>query len=161
MLQVFDDIGTLDGTFTLPRSDAQAYVQNDFTLAANPDGMQLTTHGVSIVAAPVVTAGTTAIFTAPGLAVVADSTLSLTDPGSSITIVGATVVVTSNFFAGDTLAFADQYGITGNFDATHDVLTLSGSVASVAASSTVSEIFTPPTLTVGDTITCQRFSGGT
>ncbi|MGH3190918.1 MAG: cadherin-like domain-containing protein, partial [Streptosporangiaceae bacterium] len=59
------------------------------------------------------------------------STLTLADPGDP-TIAGGTVSITAGFSSGnDTLAFASQNGITGSYDASTGVLTLTGS-ASVA-----------------------------
>jgi Putative Ig domain len=79
---------------------------------------------------PVVTAGATATFNVGGVAVPLDGALTLTDAQSS-TINGATVSISSGFFAGDTLNFTDQNGITGSYDGSTGVLTLSGT-ASVA-----------------------------
>ena len=74
---------------------------------------------------PVVTAGATATFNVGGLAVPLDAALTLTDAQSS-TINGATVSISAGFFAGDTLNFATQNGITGNYNGSTGVLTLSG-----------------------------------
>ena len=79
---------------------------------------------------PVVTAGATATFNVGGVAVPLDATLTLTDAQSS-TINGATVSISSGFFAGDTLNFTDQNGITGSYNGSTGVLTLGGA-ASVA-----------------------------
>jgi hypothetical protein len=66
---------------------------------------------------------------APATAI--STTIELTDNHSS-TIAGASVAITNNFTLGDdVLAFADANGITGSYDASTGVLTLSG-VASVA-----------------------------
>ncbi len=59
-----------------------------------------------------------------------DAALTLTDAQSS-TINSATVSISSGFFAGDTLNFTSQHGITGSYDGSTGVLTLSGT-ASVA-----------------------------
>ena len=79
---------------------------------------------------PVVTAAATATFNVGGPAVPLDAALTLTDAQSS-TINGATVSISSGFFAGDTLNFTDQNGITGSYNGSTGVLTLSGA-ASVA-----------------------------
>ena len=62
--------------------------------------------------------------------VVVDADVVVSDPDSA-TLFGATVELTSNFSAGDSLGFSDQNGITGSYDAGTGVLTLSGA-ASVA-----------------------------
>jgi hypothetical protein len=60
-----------------------------------------------------------------------DPAIAATDPDSA-QLAGATVAITSGFTAAeDDLAFADQNGITGSYDDTNGVLTLTGS-ASVA-----------------------------
>ncbi|MDQ1373559.1 MAG: large repetitive protein, partial [Actinomycetota bacterium] len=64
-------------------------------------------------------------------AVAADSGLTATDPDTA-QLQGATVQITGNYVsADDTLAFADQSGITGSYDTTTGKLTLVGD-ASVA-----------------------------
>ncbi|MDI9850281.1 hypothetical protein QM467_19810, partial [Rhodoblastus sp. 17X3] len=57
--------------------------------------------------------------------------LTVSDPSSS-TLSGATVSIGGGFFAGDALNFTNQNGITGSYNATTGVLTLTGS-ASLAA----------------------------
>ena len=77
--------------------------------------------------APVVT--TTAgnlSFTENGAAAAIDSGLTVTDVDST-NLTGATVAITGNFASGqDVLAFANQLGITGNYNAGTGVLTLTG-----------------------------------
>ena len=80
--------------------------------------------------APVVTAGATVSYTEQGTAVVLDSGLTLSDADNT-TLASATVSITSGFFAGDTLNFTNQNGISGSYDSSTGVLTLTGS-ASVA-----------------------------
>jgi trimeric autotransporter adhesin len=64
-------------------------------------------------------------------AVAIDPDITVVDPDSA-NLVGATITVSSNFTsAEDTIAFTDQNGITGEYDATMDTITLSGT-ASVA-----------------------------
>ena len=66
---------------------------------------------------------------APAVAIT--STLTLSDDDDS-TISGATISITSGFSSGaDTLSFTNQNGITGSYDASTGVLTLSGN-ASIA-----------------------------
>ncbi len=60
-------------------------------------------------------------------AVAADPRVQVTDV-DSVNLAGATVAITGNYQNGvDVLAFADQNGITGSFDASTGVLTLTGS----------------------------------
>lgn len=69
-----------------------------------------------------VSAGTTD-FTKGSGAVAVDSNLTVT---SSTNIDGAKVYITDGFIAGDTLSFVNQSGITGSYDGTKGVLTLTG-----------------------------------
>lgn len=68
-------------------------------------------------------AGNIVTYTAGGVAVVIDGSLAVSDPDSK-TLASATVAITSNLQAGDQLNFANQNGITGNYNA--GVLTLNG-----------------------------------
>ena len=77
---------------------------------------------------PDVTAGASETFTEGGSAVTLDPGLTVMD-GSSTTIAGATVAISSGFLSGDTLGFMNQNGITGSYNT--GVLTLAGT-ASVA-----------------------------
>ena len=52
-----------------------------------------------------------------------DSSLTLSDADNT-TLAGATVSITSGFFAGDTLNFTNQNGISGSYDSGTGVLTL-------------------------------------
>jgi autotransporter-associated beta strand protein len=79
---------------------------------------------------PVVTAAATASFTGGSNPVALDPGLSVTDPTNS-TISSATVSIGQGFLGGDTLNFASQNGITGNYNSDTGVLSLSGT-ASVA-----------------------------
>ena len=90
----------------------------------------ITINGVND--APVATSGTpTQNYLTGDGAVVVDSQLTLVDPDTP-NLVGAEVAITANFTLGeDTLGFVDQLGISGMYDATTGVLTLSGP-ASVA-----------------------------
>ncbi len=81
--------------------------------------------------APTVVAGGTATFTGGGAPVTLDGALTVSDVDSGGNLTGATVAISSGFLAGDTLAFANQNGITGSYNAATGVLTLSGK-ASVA-----------------------------
>ena len=75
---------------------------------------------------PVVTAGGTVSFTEQGSAVTLASTLTVSDADNT-TLASATVSIGTGFFAGDTLNFSNQNGITGSYDSSTGVLTLSGS----------------------------------
>jgi hypothetical protein len=74
---------------------------------------------------PVLSDSTNTVFYhfANGPAVALDPTLVLTDDGS---LVGASVDITSTFRAGDTLNFVNQSLITGSYDTTTHILTLTG-----------------------------------
>ncbi|WP_374245141.1 DUF4347 domain-containing protein, partial [Zoogloea sp.] len=75
----------------------------------------------------VATTGTTLAYTENAAATVIDSGLTVSDADSP-NLTGATVSITSGFAGGqDTLAFTDQLGIVGSWNATTGVLTLSGS----------------------------------
>jgi hypothetical protein len=72
-------------------------------------------------------------YTSKAAAVAVTSTLTITDADDTSTtpITGATVSITSGFSATDTdtLAFTNANGITGSYDATTGVLTLTGSAS--------------------------------
>ncbi|MFM8931176.1 MAG: LamG-like jellyroll fold domain-containing protein, partial [Gemmataceae bacterium] len=74
---------------------------------------------------PVATAGATLNYTENGAAAVIDATITLTDVDDA-NLTGATVTISTGFVSGDTLGFTDQSGITGSYNATTGVLTLSG-----------------------------------
>ena len=77
--------------------------------------------------APVVTAGTTASFTEQGSAVALDPRrLTVTRCRQRQNLASATVSISSGFFAGDTLNFTNQNGITGSYNSGTGVLTLTG-----------------------------------
>jgi hypothetical protein len=77
--------------------------------------------------APTLTGGGAAAFTENGAAVVLDGALAVADPDTPV-LAGATVSITTGFDAGqDVLAFTPAGGITGSYNATTGVLSLSGS----------------------------------
>ena len=78
--------------------------------------------------APVVTAGTTVSFTEQGSAVALSSTLTVSDADNQ-NLASATVSIGTGFFAGDTLNFTDQNGITGSYNSGTGVFTLTGSAS--------------------------------
>ena len=83
------------------------------------------------IAAPVLSGGgNSANYTPSGAAVAVDAGLGVSDPGNS-NLQGATIAVSAGFLAGDALNFTNQNGITGNYNASTGVLTLTGR-ASVA-----------------------------
>ena len=98
------------------------------------------TSTVDLSAGPQVTAGATATFNGGGAAVLLDSALTVADT-SSPTLAGATVSISAGFLAGDALNFTNQNGITGSYNATTGVLTLSGT-ASQANYQTALELIT-------------------
>ena len=92
-------------------------------------------------------AGNTGRYVAGGNPTRIDPALTVADP-SSATLTGASVKISSGFLAGDLLNFVNQRGITGSYNATSGVLTLSGTATlaayqaaleSVAFSSTSSD----------------------
>ena len=105
-----------------------SWTANDGTVDSTAATSTVTVTAVND--APVVTAGATVGFTEQGTAVVLDSGLVLSDADNT-TLAGATVSIGSGLFAGDTLSFVNQNGITGSYDGSTGVLTLTGS-ASVA-----------------------------
>jgi hypothetical protein len=112
---------TADG-FTFSLSDGG---ENDAAPLTNQ------TFAIAVAARPVITLGTgSPSHTEDGAptAVAADLTLSDSD---SATLAGATLTVTDRV-AGDVLAFTDQNGITGSYNAATGVLTLSGTASRAA-----------------------------
>jgi hypothetical protein len=99
------------------------------------DGVANSTTAISALntvhVAPTVVAGGSATFTGGGAPVTLDGALTVSDVDSGGNLTGATVAISSGFLAGDTLAFANQNGITGSYNAATGVLTLSGK-ASIA-----------------------------
>jgi VCBS repeat-containing protein len=75
--------------------------------------------------APVVTAGATLTYTENQAAAVIDSTLTVSDVDDT-QLTGASVSIAAGLTAGDVLAFVNQSGISGSYDATTGVLTLTG-----------------------------------
>jgi hypothetical protein len=70
-------------------------------------------------------AGNTVSYTEGGAAATLDAGLTVSDPSSS-TLSGATVSIASGFLSGDALNFANQNGISGSYNASTGVLTLTG-----------------------------------
>ncbi len=101
-----------------------SWTANDGT--ANGTAATSTLNITAVDDAPVVTAGATVAYAAAGTAVVLDSGLTLSDVDNT-TLAGATVSIGSGFFTGDTLNFTDQNGISGSYDGSSGILTLTGS----------------------------------
>jgi hypothetical protein len=80
---------------------------------------------IEIVNLPTITAGGTASFTGGGPAVALDGGATVGDPTSAV-LSSATLSISSGFLAGDALNFVNTGSITGSFDGTTGVLTLSG-----------------------------------
>jgi hypothetical protein len=79
------------------------------------------------------TSGGTSDFVEDSPPVAVDPAINLSDPDSEPQFQSATLAITQNFSQadGDTLSFTDQNGITGHYDATTGILTLTG-VAAIA-----------------------------
>ena len=75
---------------------------------------------------PVVTAGNSASYTEQGSVVAVSPALLVTDDDSP-NLASATISISNGFVAGDALAFTDQNGITGSYNSSSGVLSLSGS----------------------------------
>ena len=75
---------------------------------------------------PVATAGATLAYSENGSAAAIDTSITLSDVDDS-QIAGATVTLSSGFTSGDTLGFSTQNGISGSYNSSTGVLTLSGS----------------------------------
>ncbi len=80
---------------------------------------------------PGVTAGGSLSYNERSAAAVIDTSVLINDAPALGTMTGATVSISSGFTSGDVLGFAYQNGISGSYNASSGVLTLSGS-ASVA-----------------------------
>ncbi len=128
------------GDDTVRRYDGNTGAYIDDYIAAGTGGLNTTigmvflpSHQVDVTnAAPVVTAtGTTLAYTENDAATPVDPGLALSDLENT-DLTGATVTISANYVNGnDTLAFTNQLGISGSWDAGTGVLTLSGD-ASVA-----------------------------
>ena len=76
---------------------------------------------------PKTSAGGTVTYVENAAATIIDSTVTITDNLGSGTMTGATVTISAGYSTGDTLAVAAQNGISGSYNATTGVLTLTGS----------------------------------
>lgn len=102
-------------TLTIAATDAQG--------GSGSDTATITLNDVND--KPVATAGATLAYTENGNATAIDNTITLSDADDT-EIVGATVSISNNFVTGDTLGFSDQNGISGSYNSSTGVLTLSG-----------------------------------
>ena len=118
--QALDSV-TFSTTATSSTSRTFSWSTTDGHLASNTGSTSATVH-----VPPVVTAGASVTYTGGGSPVALDSTLNVTD-ASSTTIASATVAISSGFLSGDTLNFTNQNGITGSYNSSTGVLTLTGS----------------------------------
>ena len=111
--------------------------------------------------APAVAAGGNGLYyTINGSAVTVNSSAAVSDVDSG-TIVSGTVAIVSGFVAGDVLAFTNQSGISGSYNSSTGVLTLSGS-ASLANYQTALRTLTFATTSTapGDRVVRFRLSDG-
>ena len=112
-----------DGTYVIELLTGEVTdTANNAAAAGALGAFEVTTN-----VAPIVTTSVTTLsYTEDDPAVVIDPTLSITDVDDTL-LEGATVSIGSGFSPGeDELAFTDQLGISGNYDAASGVLTLSG-----------------------------------
>lgn len=113
-------------------SDAPSTLARTVSFAAN-DGTATgaaATRNITVTAVsepPIVTpTGTALAYTENGAATAVDAGVTVTDPDSA-NLTGATVTISTNYVNGeDVLAFTNQNGITGSFNAATGALTLSG-----------------------------------
>jgi hypothetical protein len=89
--------------------------------------------------APVVTAGNSISYTETGSAVVINNSITVSDIDSG-NLSGATVAISAGFTAGDLLSFANQNGISGTYNATTGVLSLSGTATVAQYQSALSSV---------------------
>ncbi|WP_193771515.1 DUF4347 domain-containing protein [Candidatus Magnetaquicoccus inordinatus] len=101
---------------------------SDSTSAQNSTGVTSTLNLTAAADQPVVTAGGTLAYTENGVAVAIDNTINITDVDDS-QISGASVRISSGLSSGDSLALTSQNGISGSFDSTTGILTLSGTAS--------------------------------
>ena len=128
------DANAAQPTFTAPDATGSYSVTFEVTVS---DGTNSSTDTVTINVtadddAPALVSDAVALsYTENDGAVVIDGGLTVSDPDSQIT--GATIQFTSGFVSSeDTLAFTDQLGITGSYNAATGVLTLSGTASAAA-----------------------------
>ncbi|MCF2148535.1 putative Ig domain-containing protein [Desmonostoc muscorum LEGE 12446] len=112
-----------DNPTTTPRT--VSFVVNDGT--ANSTAVTRNINITAVNDAPVATATNSALAYTENTTTAIDSAITVSDTDSS-NLVSATVSITSGFISGqDTLAFTAQNGITGSYNSSTGVLTLTGS----------------------------------
>jgi Ca2+-binding RTX toxin-like protein len=128
----FVNIGTDQATYTLANSDVGDHVR---VVVSYTDGhgtaesvTSAATGVVDHVNAPPAISGTgnTVGYTEQAAGVAIDAALTVADPDNT-SLASASVTISSGFVTGDTLNFTNQNGITGSYNASTHVLTLSGS----------------------------------
>jgi microcystin-dependent protein/N-acetylneuraminic acid mutarotase/lipopolysaccharide export system protein LptA len=118
-------------------------------------------------AAPTVTAGATAILEVGQASVVLDSALTVSDPDSGGNLTGATVALApGELVSGDVLSFTNTAAITGSYNSSTGVLTLSGTdtiadYQSALESVAFSTTSTPGTRDIGWSVSDGSTSNGT
>ena len=127
--QVNADLTTLTDNDSTPGPDIITVTATDSSgHSATPQTIAVTVAHV----APTIAASGSPTFSGGGSAVTLLSAVpTLTDVDSGGNLAGATVSISTGFLSGDTLNFTNQNGITGSYDTTHGVLTLTGT-ASIA-----------------------------
>jgi trimeric autotransporter adhesin len=112
--------------------DPSASKTVEFKVDDGDDDSGAATRDIAVTAlneAPVVATSTgSTSYTAGGPATAVDSGLTVSDADDT-SLEGAQVRISSGFESGDSLAFVDQNGISGTYDTTTGVLTLSGSAS--------------------------------
>ena len=114
-------------TFSTTTSTSATPRTIDWTVSDGVVTSPTTTSTVDVQVPPVVTAGGTVTFDGGGSPVVLDSGLVVTDASSS-NLVGASVTIVSATST-DRLNFSNQNGITGSYNTSNGVLTLTGATS--------------------------------
>jgi hypothetical protein len=118
------------------------WIVNDGTVPSNTGTTTLDLVHV----APSIGVSGTVVYAAGGFAAALDPTAAVTDVDSGGMLAGATVSIGSGFLAGDLLTFSNQNGISGSYDGSTGVLTLSGTAtlgSYEAALESITYSFTP------------------
>jgi hypothetical protein len=118
---------TLSGGGSLTYTLAGDYTADNFTVAKSGADSLITVSAAN--APPTLSnANNTVGFVQGGPAVPVDSGLNVTDSADSIAT-NATAQISSGFVSGDQLTFTAEPGISGNYNSTSGILSLSGSAA--------------------------------
>jgi len=96
--------------------------------AANSSGVTSTITITALSDVPVVTAGGSLAYTENSLAAIIDNTIAISDP-DDIELSSASVTISSDFTTGDVLELTTQNGISGTFESSTGVLTISGTAS--------------------------------